>query len=80
MHSEDERDRLAPLRRRIAYEHLGDPELGEFLRGGNSRQLRDSAEALRAAFGRPDTGERFSPEAALFACLQARGQVLADSS
>ena len=57
----DDEDRLAPLKERVAAEHLGDPTLGARLRGGNETQLRRDAEELRdqarlGGTGRPSLG------------------------
>lgn len=49
-------DQLAELKRRIAAQHLGDPELGRALRGGNAAQLREDAERLREEAGLRDNG------------------------
>ena len=57
-------DPLAEVKARVAAEHLGDPQLGSRLRGGNVAQLRADAEQLRADAGAPDDGERFSFAAA----------------
>ena len=40
-------DRMDDLKRQIAAQHLGDPDLGPRLRGGNAEQLRADAERLR---------------------------------
>jgi hypothetical protein len=69
-------DRLAELRRTIAAQHLGNPELGEQLHGGNARQLRDDAERLRQAMGFPDR-DRPSLHAALFAHRQKQQRLAA---
>jgi hypothetical protein len=58
-------DRLAPLKERVAAEHLGDPTLGPRLRGGNETQLRRDAEELRDRADITGTG-RPSFAAALF--------------
>jgi hypothetical protein len=56
-------DRLEPLKRRIAAQHLGNAALGVRLRGGNTAQLRQDAERVRADAGVLDRG-RPTPEAA----------------
>jgi hypothetical protein len=58
-------DRLAPLKERVAAEHLGDPTLGSRLRGGNETQLRRDAEQLRDQAQFTGTGRPSLP-AALF--------------
>jgi hypothetical protein len=61
----DDEDRLAPLKERVAAEHLGDPMLGPRLKGGNETQLRTDAEELRDRAQLSGTG-RPSLSAALF--------------
>jgi hypothetical protein len=61
----DDEDRLAPLKERVAAEHLGDPTLGPRLRGGNETQLRADAEQLRDQAGLTGSG-RPSPDAAVY--------------
>lgn len=67
-------DRLDGLKRQIAAQHLGDPDLGPRLRGGNAAQLREDAEKLRdeahvSGSGRP------SLEAAIWTWQGRRAQL-----
>jgi hypothetical protein len=66
-------DRLDELRREIAAQHLGDPDLGPRLRGGNAAQLRDDAEKLRDEAHVSDRG-RPSLEAAVWTWQRRRAQ------
>ena len=66
-------DRLNELRREIAAQHLGDPDLGPRLRGGNAEQLRDDAERLRDEARLPGSG-RPSVEAAVWTWQRRRAQ------
>jgi len=54
-------DPLAPLKERVAADHLGDPTFGPRLRGCNETQLRRDAEQVRdrarlSGTGRPSFG------------------------
>ena len=67
-------DRLDELKRRVASEHLGNPELGRTLRGGNASQLRADAEKLRDEAGLRDNG-RPSLRAELWAWRRRRSRL-----
>jgi hypothetical protein len=64
-------DGLDQIKQRVAEEHLGSPELGSMLKGGNELQLRRDAELVRREAGIRDNGRR-SLEADLFAFHERR--------
>jgi hypothetical protein len=70
-------DRLAQTKATVAQQHLGDARLGERLHGGNTRQLREDAERLRAEANLPDMGARPSFAAALHVYRERRGRQFA---
>ena len=67
-------DRLDDLKRQIAAQHLGDPDLGPRLRGANAAQLREDAERLRDEAGLPGSG-RPSVAAAIWTWQRRRAEL-----
>ena len=64
-------DRLRPLRERVAVEE-GIPEWWDELRGGSEAQIRESALAIRARLGLPNTSS--SMESAIAAQRRAQAE------